>query len=756
MASRNKKRKKKPNILRSLLIRVVAWTVGLILLGSVVLFLWVDHTVQQKFNKRLWDVPVHIYASTFEIYPGLPITTALLESRLLGLGYRHVASVRDMGEFSANGNAVDLVTRPFEFWDGPQPTRAVRVQFADGTIQSVIDGDTGGKISLLRLKPHLIGSLSQSAHQDRYLVRLDDMPRLLLETLLAVEDQRFVQHWGVDPLAILRAAFANIRAGRIVQGGSTLTQQLVKNVYGRNDRTYTRKLLEAATALVLEYRLDKRQILEAYCNEVYLGQDGKRAIHGFELGSQYLFGRPAAELNPNEIAQLVGMIKAPTSYNPVRRPEAAKARRVVILGVMQDNALLDDAAYERYVRIPLQLRTEQVRRKQTNSSFVDVVLKQLSDRLDATDLKSSALSVFTTMDLEVQRAAEVALSEELTNIEARMNLPADSLEGAIVVLRPDTGEVVALVGSRNAYVGAFNRALNARRPVGSLIKPFIYLSAFMNNQSWTLGTVVADRPVTYRFKGSPNWSPDNFDEEFLGNITILEALAKSRNVPAVKVGMQVGYEQVAENLRDLGADVKSPIYPSILLGALEMSPIEVARLYQVLANFGYQAELRTISAITTDARSIGKTSQSAVRSMLPSGPAYLTLFGMQEVVRSGTGQGLQSTFHQNLSLAGKTGTTDGFRDSWFVGMAGNLLGVVWVGRDDNKPTNLTGASGALRIWAAMMQNVNLQSLSLPAAGGIQYVNIDLDSGLKAVSACERVTRVPFLTGSSPTQNANCR
>lgn len=753
MASRNKKRK--PSILRSLLVRIVAWTVSLVLLAGVALFLWVDHTVQQKFDKRLWDIPVHIYASSFEIYPGLPITTALLENRLFGLGYRHVPGVRDMGEFSVTENAVDLVTRPFEFWDGPQPTRAVRVQFAGGQVQSVIDGDTGRQISLLRLKPHLIGSLSQSVHEDRYLVRLDDMPRLLLETLLAVEDQRFVKHWGVDPWAILRAAYANIRAGRIVQGGSTLTQQLVKNVYGRDDRTYTRKLLEAATALVLEYRLDKRQILEAYCNEVYLGQDGKRAIHGFELGSQYLFGRPAAELNPNEIAQLVGMIKAPTSYNPRRRPEAARERRLVILKLMQEHQLIGRADYERYVETPLQLRTGQARRKQAYSSFVDVVLRQLSDRLDSTDLKSSALSVFTTMDLEVQGAAEVALSEELTKIEKRMDLPANSLEGAIVVLRPDTGEVVALVGSRNAYVGAFNRALNARRPVGSLIKPFIYLSAFMNSESWTLGTVVTDRPVTYRFKGSPNWSPNNFDEEFLGDVTILEALAKSRNVPAVKVGMQVGYEQVAQNLRNLGADIKAPVYPSILLGALEMSPLDVARLYQVLANFGYQAELRTISAITTDARSIGRTKQSAVQSMLPSGPAYLTLFGMQEVVRSGTGKGLQSTFNQNLQLAGKTGTTDGFRDSWFVGMAGNLLGVVWVGRDDNQPTALSGAAGALRIWAAMMKNVNLQALRLPATSGIQFVNVDLDSGLQAESACERVTRVPFLSGSAPTRTANC-
>jgi len=422
---------------------------------------------------------------------------------------------------------------------------------------------------------------------------------------------------------------------------------------------------------------------------------------------------------------------------------------------MREQRLISDKTYNQSIGTPLQLQTDSPHRRQAYSSFVDVVLRQLSDRLDAKDLTSSALSVFTTMDLEMQSAAELALSQGLKNIETRMDLSADSLEGAIVVLRPDSGEIVALVGSRNAYVGEFNRALSAKRPVGSLIKPFIYLAAFMQSQSWTLSTMVADQPVTYSIAGSPNWAPDNFDREFLGNITILEALAKSRNVPAVKVGMQIGFAQVAQILRDLGANIENPVYPSILLGALEMSPIEVARLYQVLANLGYQAELRTISAITTDARAIAKTRASEIQSQLPPGPAYLALYGMQEVVRSGTGKRLLNSFSQTLQLAGKTGTTDGFRDSWFVGIAGNLLGVVWVGRDDNQPTALTGASGALQIWTKMMQQINLQPLRLPASGNIEYVRIDLDSGLRATPACDRVSSVPFLSGTAPRRNANC-
>ncbi len=732
------------------------WIVTLGLLGGAALVLWVDHTIQQKFNNRLWDIPVHIYSSSFEIFPGLSISADLIEKRLLGLGYRNVAKVQGVGEFSSTAGTIELVTRPFEFWDGPQPARRVLVRFDNGMVDSLTHLKTGESISLLRLKPHLIGSLSQSQHQDRYLVRLEEMPPLLLETLLAVEDRRFVKHWGVDPWAVARAAWVNIRAGRIVQGGSTLTQQLVKNVYGRNDRTYARKFLEALTALVLEFRFEKRQILEAYCNEVYLGQDGKRAIHGFGLGSQHLFGRPVGELNANEIAQLVGMIKAPTSYNPLRRPDAAKKRRAVVLNVMKANRLISQSEHSRYVGTDLPLRLGHDRQRRAFSSFIDVVFRQLSDRLDATELKSSALSVFTTMDIEVQRAAELALLEELAEIESAKRLSSGSLEGGIIVLRPDTGEILAVVGSRNANVGTFNRAMNARRPVGSLIKPFIYLSAFRKDRSWTLGTVVSDQPVTYKVKGGQRWSPTNYDEEFLGDITVLDALSQSRNIPAVKVGMDVGYKNIGRTLIELGVSVPTPVYPSILLGAVELSPMEVARIYQVLANFGFQAEFRTIATITANSRAIGKTKTSAVRAVLPSAATYLTLFGMQEAVRNGTGKGLRGTFSSHLNLAGKTGTTNDFRDSWFVGMAGNMLGVVWVGRDDNKPTGLTGAAGAMRVWASMMKRVNIQALRLPSIGNVQFVDVDLSNGLRAKTGCRRVGLVPFLTGTAPRKSSPCR
>ena len=750
-----KRRRRKSGILRSLLIRFLVWGIVLVSLGVVVGFLWIDNIVRDRFDRQLWEIPVHIYSRSFELYPGLTITRDRLESRLQGLGYRHVSAVEGAGEFRLNSESIDLVTREFTFWDGPQKSRSVRVKFNSSTIGALTDRRSGQSIPVLRLKPHLIGSLSQIQHEDRYLVRLGDTSQLLLATLIAVEDRRFMKHHGVDLRAILRASWANLTAGRIVEGGSTLTQQLIKNVYGRDERTYRRKLLEVAMALVVEYRLQKHEILEAYSNEVFLGQDGKRAIHGFGLGSQYLFGRPVSELNVAEVAQVVGMIKAPSSYDPLRNPERAKQRRTVVLNIMRSDGLISDQEYQKFVNSSLDVISANKRKKRNFASFVDVVLRRLSDKVNSSDLTRGDFSVFTTMDIEVQRAAERVLSTELTAIEKNHGIPDGTLQGGIVVVRPDDGELLAVAGGRNSYVGAFNRAIDIRRPIGSLVKPFIYLTAFMQGKKWTLSTLVSDRPVTLKLKDGQKWSPKNFDEEFQGEITVLDALAKSRNVPAVRVGMKVGVESVADNLRKLGADLKGPIYPSMLLGAVELSPLQVAQIYQTLANYGYKIGLKAISTVSADARELTSASSLQATPAVPADLTYLTMFAMQEAVARGTGRRLLNSFTADLKIAGKTGTTDDFRDSWFVGISGNLLAVVWLGRDDNKSTGLTGSSGALRVWASMMKQLNLQALNLSSVREIDYVDIDLNSGLIAATGCTNVRSIPFLRGTAPRRRANC-
>ncbi len=751
-----KKSKHRPrSLFKSLLIRLTLWTLSLTAVAAVAGFLWIDHQIQERFSGQLWDIPIHIYSRSFEIYPGLAITGDQLETRLDGLGYRQVAKPTNQGEYARVGDIIELVSREFDFWDGPQQSMAIRLQMGKTGIGRITERETAQSLSLLRLSPVLIGSLSQLQHEDRKLLRLDEMPKLLLTTLVAIEDRNFTRHHGIDLRAIARAAWTNLVAGRIRQGGSTLTQQLIKNVFGRDELTYQRKLLEMAMAVVIEVRLEKHEILEAYCNEVFLGQDGKRAIHGFGLGSQYLFGRPLSELNAAEIAQLVGMIKAPTSYNPMRNPERARERRGVVLKVMLDDGLISEEVYRQSVDAPLNLASSRTRTRNEFAWFTDMVLRQLSDRVNARALTEAGLSVFTTMDVEVQRAAQSALTSELDAIERRRGIPAGTLEGAIVVLRPDDGEVLAVAGGRNAHVGTFNRALDAFRPVGSLIKPVVYLTAFIEDKKWTLARLVADKPFSYKLEDGRIWSPENYDEEYEGDVSVLEALAASRNVPAARVGTEVGVRSVADNLRRLGVDIQGPVYPSLLLGAVELSPTQVAVMYQALANFGYRVRPRTISTITSGTGEASPPLALRAESVVPSDPAFLVLFAMQEAVANGTGRGLQRTFPAGLKLAGKTGTTDDYRDSWFVGVSGNMLAAVWVGRDDNQPTGLTGAGGALRVWEAMMRQLNLQPLELGAGNAIEFVDIDLDSGLRSQGNCTEPRRIPFLKGTAPRRFVDC-
>ncbi len=729
--------------------------ISLAVIGVIAGFLWIDYQIQERFDRQLWDIPVHIYSRSTEIYPGLPISADQLQRRLRGLGYRKVSRPELPGEFSRNRDVIDLVSREFQFWDGPRRSVSARIQINRGKVAQIADRKTGSGISLIRLKPVLIGSLSQLQHEDRFLQKLEDIPKLLLATLVAVEDRNFTQHHGVDFLAILRAAWANLTAGKIVQGGSTLTQQLIKNIYGRDERTYQRKLLEIAMALVVEFRLEKHQILEAYCNEVFLGQDGKRAIHGFGLGSQFLFGRPLSELNAAEIAQLVGMIKGPSAYNPLRNPKRAQKRRDLVLNIMSRDELISQDTLRKYVNAPLDLATSRKRIRREFTSFSDVLLRQLSDKISAEGLTEGDFSVFSTMDIEVQRAAEKSLAAELTAIERRRGIPAGTLEGAIVVIRPDDGEVLAVVGGRKVYAGMFNRALDAYRPIGSLIKPVVYLSAFMEDNKWTLGSLVSDKQFSYKTEDGNLWSPQNYDKEFLGDITILEALAQSRNVPAARVGTEIGVDSVAGNLRRLGIEVKGPIFPSMLLGTVELSPMQVVQMYQVLANHGYLTGLRVISAIADNSGEKSIQTKLRAQSVVPAEHAYLALFAMQEAISNGTGRRLMDHFPASLTLAGKTGTTDDYRDSWFVGISGNMLGVVWVGHDDNRPTGLTGSNGALVVWSSMMRQLNLQPLELGAGDLIEFVEIDPQTGNRAGSGCGKGHRIPFVKGTAPKRVSNC-
>ncbi len=747
-------------ILLRILRNFAIWLLVFVLFGAVAGMLWLDSTVRERFGALLWEVPVHVYSRPFEIYPGLAVAQSQLQRRLDSLGYRRVSSASESGQYAVGNSSLLLVTREFMFWDGPQKSRPVRLQFSGSTISAMEDLQSRESIDVLRLKPHLLGSLTRTQHEDRIVLSLTEMPKLLLATLAAVEDKTFDRHIGIDFRGIIRSFWVNLKAGRIVQGGSTLSQQLIKNVYDIRERTYKRKLLEIAMALFLEFRFEKHQILEIYCNEVFLGQDGNRAIHGFGLASQFYFGRPVAELSGDEIALLVGMIKAPSALNPRRSPQEALKRRQIVLQIMLNERLISEEEFKNFWSAPIRLtaagRIPDLDHGREFSTFLDTVSSKIYGRIDADELRRGHFSVFTTMDIVVQRASERALYKQLAEIESERGLSRGALQGVVVVLRPDTGEVLAMVGGRNSVSGGFNRAALARRPIGSLIKPLVYLTAFEQDRGRTLATIVPDIAITHRLEdGKTTWSPKNYDGEFHGDVTTIEALANSYNAAAVWLGLKIGVDNVAKRLEGFGSLSGVPDYPSLLLGAVELTPMEVAQVYQALANYGFRLPLQTIAAVASESTSMLGSVRAESRQVASRDAIYLTVAGMQEVLASGTGASVSNRFAAELGLAGKTGTTDNYRDSWFAGFSGNYVAVVWVGKDNNQPTGLTGATGALRVWSAVMQELNLQRVISSPQSPVESVRIDLDSGKRASSSCERVLEIPFLRSTAPEQYADC-
>ncbi|MDH3379156.1 MAG: penicillin-binding protein 1B [Gammaproteobacteria bacterium] len=734
------------------------WLRRLALFGVLVAVagvVWLDLTIRSKFEGRRWSIPAHVYSRPLELYSGLKLTLPQLTAELASRGYRASPAPQVAGSYSVGESAIGIATRDFVFWDGKQPARQVQVEFDTEQLRRITDATTQAAVPVLRLDPRLIGSVSPVHHEDRSLVRLEDVPEQLLTALLLIEDRNFTRHFGIDPRGLARAMWVNLRAGGVVQGGSTITQQLVKNFYLTADRTLRRKLIEMAMAILLEFHYEKHEILEAYVNEVFLGQAGRRAIHGFGLASQFHFGRPLRELTVPEIALLVGMVRAPSYYNPRRKPEQALARRNVVLDKLAENGHIDAAELAAAKRSSLGVTDVAPASTGDYPAFMDFVRRQLRRDYREDDLRSAGLSIITTIDPEIQGKAERALKKRLAGIESERAIVSGTLQGAIIVLRPDNGEVLAVVGDRAPTFAGFNRVLDARRPIGSLVKPAVYLAALNRSERYSLATMVDDAPVYLKQAGSAAWQPQNYDKQFHGPVPLISALSRSYNAATARLGLEIGVDVVADTMRALGIERDIQRFPSLLLGATNLTPVEVAQMYQTLANGGFRAPLRSILSVLSENQRPLARYPLDVQQVIDSEPAYLINFALQQVVLDGTARSLQSRFPATVQLAGKTGTTDEFRDSWFAGYSGNLLAVVWVGRDDNKPTGLSGASGAMRVWSDMMQQLSLEPLVLNMPQRIDMTMVDPVSGLRADASCAEAIELPLIEGSGPREYADC-
>jgi len=722
--------------------------VALVILAGVAIYL--DAVVQEKFSGRRWTIPATVYARPLELFVGQKLAKDDFLTELDALGYRRENAVSGPGSMSVAANTVELHTRGFRFYEGDEQSRRIRVKFS-GDFVAGLSLAGGEGLPVARLEPVTIGGLYPAHNEDRILIKLDQAPPHLIDTLVAVEDRDFFDHFGVSPKSIARAVWVNLTAGEVRQGGSTLTQQLVKNFFLSNERSLSRKATEAMMAVLLELHYDKNEILEAYLNEVFLGQDGNRAIHGFGLASQYFFGRPLAELKVQHVALLVGMVKGPTYYNPRRHPERALERRNLVLDLLAEQQVITPEEATAARNAPLGVTQQGSLANSSYPAFLDLVKRQLREDYRDEDLTEEGLRVFTSFDPILQMKAERAMSETLK----RLGKAAAGVEGAMLVTNPETGELQAMLGSRQPGFAGFNRALDASRPIGSLIKPAIYLAALEKPSQYTLTSVLQDVPFSVKGADGQVWKPQNYGREAHGTVFLYQALAHSYNLSTARLGLDLGVPHVLKTLERLGASPQWPAYPSMLLGAGGLRPIEVAGMYQTLANGGFNTPLRAIrSVLAADGEPLSRY-PFKIEQRFDAGAIYLVQYAMQRVMLEGTGRSAYNYVPKSLALAGKTGTTNDSRDSWFAGFSQDLLAVVWLGRDDNGKTTLTGATGALQVWADFMRRADPLPLQTSLPENVEMAWVDADTGQGTQQGCPDAVQIPYIRGSEPAPGPGC-
>jgi len=713
-----------------------------------------DARIQEVFDGPKWSIPARVYARPLELYEGLAVDQKVVTEELQRLGYKNTTSSQIRpGQFANQGSGLNLHTRGFKFADGFEAPRPLSISFAGNRISGLSD-DSGNSIAITRLEPQVIGRISPAQTEDRLLIRLEQLPDGLLDALLAVEDPKFYQHSGLSVRGILRAIWVNIRERRFAQGGSTLTQQLIKNLFLTRERSIKRKLTEWPMAIALERRYSKEEILQAFVNEVFFAQDKSRAIHGFGLASLYFFDKPVQELEIHESALLVALLKGPTYYDPLRHQKRATERRNLVLRIMHREKLLTADKLALSVSQPLGIsRAANIHQQ---PAYLDLVKQQLTRDYSTEDLHRNGLNIFTNFDPEVQRKLELAVDSAYDHIAIAegMNLQALSqLQTASVVTRTDNGEVLAIIGGRQARFAGFNRALDANRQIGSLLKPFIYTTALEQPEKFNLASLIDDSPVFLQQENGEIWNPENYSRKSFGPVMLLDALTYSLNQASVNLGLEIGIEEFVESLKryDLGRDIE-PL-PSLLLGAIELTVVDVASLYQSLASSGFNTPLRAIREVQASDGQLLQRYQLKVKQRLDAATTHQITYALQNIMRAGTGKRAYSYIAPEVALAGKSGTSNEQRDSWFAGYDGKHSVVVWMGHDDNTPTPVTGSRGALEIWARAMANLDASSLQFNSPASIRYANINPATGQRTRADCPGSVRLPFHRDHEPDGNA---
>ena len=722
---------------------------ALALFSALAIFtIYLDAKVQKTFEGQRWQVPAQIYGQIEHLQLGEQVKLGQIGEALRLNGYLKVTKVHAPGEYAQSANRLIIYRRAFLF---PQSNNVSSTGATQLTINTV-----GGKISQLfsdnipvkelRLEPVLLARLVPNNKEDRVLIALQNIPTLLLDTLLLIEDRNFYHHQGISPLGILRALYNNIAAGRTVQGGSTLTQQLVKNMFLTRDRTISRKVKEAIMALIIEARYSKDQLLEAYINEVYLGQHYANGIFGFGLASKFYFGKTIAELNSADIALLVAQVKGPSYYDPWRHPVRAKERRDLILRLMFEQNLISVAEFKEVVSSPLSIRKNRRFKAQAYPAYVELVKQELNQHLTPYQQKMG-IRVFTGFSHRSQQLLEQTVTEQLTQLEHKYQ--QKDLQAAMIVTDVTSAEIRALVGDKQSGYAGFNRATNANRPVGSLIKPAIYLAALERFEQFNFATLLADEPITLTIDvGGGNkgetWQPKNYDGKYRQQVPLIDGLVNSLNIPTVNLGMALGLENVASAIHLLGYEKDVVMRPSMLLGAMNMSPLQINQMYLPIANQGYAERAHAIKSISSSKGETLWQFAATNAQVISTDAVYLMDYALTQVAKTGTAKSLTWRM-KGHEIAGKTGTSNDLRDSWFVGYDDKLLVTTWLGKDNNEPTGLTGSSGALLLFSDFLKKQGITTKKRVKPNAVAITLFEQETGHAVAKKCDNTLSYPAIS-----------
>ena len=756
---------------------VGAAVIAVIMVGTLS-YLYVSYSriIEARLHGERDRAVPRVYARPLTLQAGQNLSQSELIARLNDVGYAQRARVERTGEFAIDRHQVVILSR-----GGEQGGKPVTVSFPEPVVPKkksakppppptprIVRIQAGGRsLERLTLDAPLLTAMMTGSREKRRRVALEAIPARMQEAVLAIEDRRFYYHPGVDPIRVVGAVFTNVFGDRpYLVGGSTITQQLARNFFlteqlaveaQTRQRSYRRKILEQFMAVILEIKATKNEILELYLNDVYLGHRGSFALHGVAEASKIYFSKDVRNLTLSEAALIAGVIQSPYNHSPFNNAERARDRRNVVLRAMVDSGYITSDAADRAQKEPIAV----VARAVDNEApyFVDYLGEVLDTSLPGIVSKPGALDIYTTLDLNLQRHAQDAVRDGIAAVDQilarRKRGPRRVAQAALVAVDPRSGEILAFIGGRSYNQSQFNRAASARRQIGSTFKPFVYLAAFEKaaeegSGDITPATLVHDEPTTWNFDNQ-EWSPRNYDGEYDGAITLRRALAMSRNIAAVKVAEQTGYNRIVSLWKKarIGATEQVVPYPSIALGIIELTPLEVAEAYTVFPNNGRIRKLRALLHVTSGEDSVKPKAEPGPVMARPSA-AYLVTHMMRSVLNEGTGAGARSNGF-TLDAAGKSGTTNDLRDAWFVGFTPELLTVVWVGLDDNQPLGLSGSQAALPIWTTFMKNAlaGRGGSSFDAPDGVSFVEIDRDTGKIATPTCPRVTNEAFIAGTEP-------